>query len=82
MPRDDLEQQLADIWRDALERDDFGIEDNFFELGGDSLHVVSILTRLTDEFRIEKSAEEGLEMLFEHPTIAELAAMLREQAKR
>jgi amino acid adenylation domain-containing protein len=79
-PRDEMERKLLEIWQEALERDDFGVADNFFELGGDSLHAVNILGRLRDEFGLDATAEEGLEFLFDHPTIAELALALREQA--
>lgn len=78
-PRDELERRLHGIWRDALARDDFGVEDNFFELGGDSLHAVGILGRLRDELGLATEADEGLEMLFDHPTIAELAVLVRER---
>ncbi|WP_194912058.1 non-ribosomal peptide synthetase [Catenulispora rubra] len=78
-PRDALEERLYEIWRDALEQDDFGVEDDFFVLGGDSLHAVNILGRLRDELGMEGDADEGLEFLFDNPTIAELAVALREQ---
>jgi len=75
-PRTETERWLFEIWCEALGRDDFGIEDNFFELGGDSLHAVRILGRLRDELSIQDSADEGLQMLFDFPTIAELATAL------
>jgi pyochelin synthetase len=80
LPSEETERRLFEIWSEALERDDFGIHDNFFELGGDSLHAVRILGRLRDEFGLEQNAEEGLQALFDSPTIAELAALLRGQA--
>jgi L-cysteine---[L-cysteinyl-carrier protein] ligase PchF len=80
-PRDETEKLLLAIWRDALERDDFGVEDNFFELGGDSLHAVNILGRIRDEFGMEANAEEGMELLFDNPTIAELAAALAQESE-
>lgn len=81
-PRGDLERTLLGMWHDALGRDDFGVDDNFFELGGDSLHAVRILTRIRQDLRIEQEAEEDLEMLFDNPTIAELATTLRERTGR
>jgi SAM-dependent methyltransferase/acyl carrier protein len=79
-PRTEMECKLFEIWSDALGRTDFGIRDNFFELGGDSLHAVRILGRLRDEVGIQENAEEGLQRLFDYPTIAELAATLQERA--
>ncbi len=79
-PRTDLERQLLGIWREALSRDDFGVEDNFFELGGDSLHALRILSRVRDELGVRESADEGLQILFGCPTVAELARALSERA--
>ena len=78
-PRDELEGQLLTMWAEALGHQDFGVHDNFFELGGDSLHAVRILTRIRSELGIEQDAEEDLEMLFDHPTIAELAGTLADR---
>jgi acyl carrier protein len=76
-PRDDLERTLHEIWCAALERSDIGIQDDFFELGGDSLHAVRILTRVRDELGIA-GGEEGLGVLFDHPTVEMLARALRD----
>ncbi|MGE5829254.1 MAG: AMP-binding protein [Micromonosporaceae bacterium] len=80
-PRDELERKLLAIWRDALGRDDFGVEDSFFELGGDSLHAVTILARLREEFGVSDGADAGLQRLFDNPTIATLGLALRDVAK-
>ncbi len=78
-PRDELERILHKIWCDALECGDIGIRDNFFELGGDSLHAVRILGRIRDELGID-NGDEDLQLLFDHPTVEELATSLRDQA--
>lgn len=70
------ESALLGIWREVLMRDDFGVADNFFEIGGDSLHAMAIIRRLRDELGLKATAEEGLQMLFDAPTIAELGARL------
>ncbi|WP_107046756.1 non-ribosomal peptide synthetase [Streptomyces albus] len=75
-PRDGLEDRLMRMWTAVLERDDFGVDDNFFELGGDSLHAVRILTLIRQEFGLGQDTEDDLGMLFDHPTIAELAGRL------
>ncbi|SEP53567.1 non-ribosomal peptide synthetase [Amycolatopsis saalfeldensis] len=76
-PRDPVEHKVFEIWCEALERDDFGVEDDFFELGGDSLHAVRIFGRLNDELGIQQGADDGLRMLFDNPTIAGFAAVLQ-----
>jgi len=44
-PRDDAERQLMSIWRELLDRKEFGVRDNFFELGGNSLLAMQVLAR-------------------------------------
>jgi amino acid adenylation domain-containing protein len=75
-PRTDREAALLALWVGALDRDDFGVEDSFFDLGGDSVHAVAILGRLRGEFGLAMNAEQGFQWLFEHPTIAAMAAAL------
>ncbi|MGH3323902.1 MAG: phosphopantetheine-binding protein, partial [Streptomyces sp.] len=75
-PRGDLESRLMGMWAGVLERDDFGVDDNFFELGGDSLHAVRILTMIRQEIGLEQDTDDDLGMLFDFPTIAELANRL------
>ncbi|WUH89176.1 amino acid adenylation domain-containing protein [Streptomyces sp. NBC_00433] len=79
-PHDDLEEQMLGIWREVLQRDDFGVLDNLFEMGADSLHAVRILTRLRDDLGIDTEGDEGLRLLFESPTVTELTAELRKRA--
>ncbi|MEE2781457.1 MAG: amino acid adenylation domain-containing protein [Planctomycetota bacterium] len=68
-PRDSSEEAMASIWSEALGVDQVGVNDNFFELGGASIQSLEIADR---------AAEEGLDvtpaMLFQYPTVAELAA--------
>ncbi|NEC66314.1 non-ribosomal peptide synthetase [Streptomyces sp. SID9727] len=81
-PRDGTEARVAAIWAEVLGFDDFGVEDNFFELGGDSLHAVHILTGVRDAFQWEGDVEEGLQLLFENPTVAGLADLLKARLGR
>ena len=76
-PRTELERQLLEAWRDALARADVGTADNFFELGGDSLHALQIITRLRDDLGLTLTSDEGLQILFNGPTVAEMAVALR-----
>lgn len=45
-PRTELEQTLAAIWAEVLERGAGGVTDNFFELGGHSLLATQIASRV------------------------------------
>jgi acyl transferase domain-containing protein/thioesterase domain-containing protein/acyl carrier protein len=73
-PRDTIERDLAAIWRDTLGLQQVSIDDDFFELGGQSL----IAMRLFNRIRKEHGVELPLSVLFQAPTIAATAALLRE----
>jgi amino acid adenylation domain-containing protein len=68
-PRNQLEEQLAEIWEKILDIKRVGIKDNFFELGGDSLHAA----RLVATIRKELLTEIVIKDLFAASTIAELS---------
>ncbi len=69
-PQTDVEEKLAGVWEEVLRVDRVGVHDNFFELGGDSILSLQI---------VWKANQRGIRLtprqLFEHPTIAELAAV-------
>jgi len=71
-PRNELENSIAEIWRQALRLEHVGIDDNFFDLGGHSL----LLTRVYESLRKQVSEPFALITLFQHPTIRSLAARL------
>jgi acyl transferase domain-containing protein/thioesterase domain-containing protein/acyl carrier protein len=73
-PRDAIERDLAAIWKEMLGVQQVSIDDDFFELGGQSL----IAMRLFNRIRKEHGVELPLSVLFQAPTIAATAALLRE----
>ncbi len=68
-PRNRAEAILVDIWEHVLALDRVGVHDNFFDLGGASTQSLETAAL---------AADEGIQfppaMLFQHPTVAELAA--------
>jgi amino acid adenylation domain-containing protein len=71
-PRTLFEQTLTEIWQDILGIERIGIEDNFFELGGHSLLAAQMLFRIHNLM----GRTLPLRVLFEKPTIQELAKAL------
>jgi amino acid adenylation domain-containing protein len=73
-PRDRIEEVLAQIWLQVLGVERLGVYDNFFELGGHSLLATQVISHIRDTLKVELP----LRRLFESPTIAGLAAGIRE----
>ncbi|MDZ8134764.1 MAG: amino acid adenylation domain-containing protein [Nostoc sp. DedQUE04] len=69
-PRTPQEEKLAAIWADVLRLQQVGIHDNFFEIGGDSILSLQIIARAN-----QAGIQLNIKQLFQHQTIAELAAM-------
>ncbi|MFJ7885052.1 non-ribosomal peptide synthetase [Pseudomonas sp. NPDC096917] len=71
-PRTELEQTLADIWREVLNVEQVGVNDNFFELGGHSLLATQIASR------VHKVLQRNvpLRAMFECSCVAELAVYI------
>ena len=70
-PRTPLEEEIAAVWREVLGLESVGVEDNFFDLGGHSLLVVRVHGRL-----LALGHKVEVVDLFQHPTVAALAAHL------
>jgi len=73
-PRDRIEQAISQIWVQVLGVEHLGVYDNFFELGGHSLLATQVISHIRDILKVELP----LRRLFESPTIAGLAAGIRE----
>ncbi|KAF3884862.1 MULTISPECIES: amino acid adenylation domain-containing protein [Nostocales] len=67
--RNPIEQVLASIWAEVLSLEVVGIYDNFFELGGHSLLATQVMSRIRRALGVEIKVQ----LLFETPTIADLA---------
>jgi len=71
-PRTDLEERIARVWREVLGVERVGVEDSFFDLGGHSLLLIRVMSRLREVLGRDLPNT----LMFEHPTVASLAAAL------
>jgi amino acid adenylation domain-containing protein/non-ribosomal peptide synthase protein (TIGR01720 family) len=72
-PRTASEHIVAEIWQELLGVSRVGVGDNFFSLGGDSITSIQVVNRAR-----RRGLEATVRMLFEHPTVAELARAMDE----
>lgn len=68
-PETITERRLAEIWQGVLGIEQVGVDDNFFELGGDSILSLQVVSRARQQGVVISP-----KLIFENPTIAELAA--------
>ncbi|NIM12786.1 MAG: amino acid adenylation domain-containing protein [Candidatus Aminicenantes bacterium] len=75
-PRNQLEEQLAQIWRNVIgiEKDFLGIDENFFNLGGHSVKATELAARIQKELNIKISLAD----IFKIATIRGMAQYIRD----
>ncbi|NSL85714.1 amino acid adenylation domain-containing protein [Chitinophaga sp. Mgbs1] len=71
-PRTALEQQLAEIWRELLQKEQISVKDNFFLLGGHSLKATRLLSSIRRKFQVALP----LKSLFSHMVLEEQALLI------
>ncbi len=72
-PREGIEQSIAQVWAEHLDRPFIAREDRFFDLGGDSLRAIAVINHLRRDFQCT------INDLYEHPRLAEFAGVCRPQ---
>jgi amino acid adenylation domain-containing protein len=69
-PRTPTEERIAAIWSDVLAIDRVGVTHDFFAIGGDSIRSIQIVARCQRAGIHLRTSD-----LFQHPTVAALAAL-------
>ncbi|RAL24618.1 phenylalanine racemase [Thermoflavimicrobium daqui] len=75
-PRNQTETYLAQLWGEVLAVEPIGIHDNFFLIGGNSLTLAEMTLQIQRQFGIEVPSR----VLYQKPTIAELASFIIESS--
>jgi len=73
-PETPTEESLCNIWSVVLDVAQPGVTDDFFELGGHSLLATRVIARIREQFGVELP----LRVLFETPTIRQIAVAVQE----
>src|SRR6185436_4711357 len=73
-PQGEVEECVADVWRELLRVDRIGRLDNFFELGGHSLLAMQASARLESRWPIDVP----IRSIFDYPSLSDLAAHIEE----
>ena len=76
--RDHVEASLMEMWALILNRRVESVHDNFFDLGGHSLLATQLVSRVREVFDVEIP----LRKLFDIPTVAALAELIRQEQRR
>lgn len=71
-PEGELEETLAELWKDLLQVEQVGRHDHFFELGGHSLLATRLLSRIRERLGVSVPLAEA----FEATTVAAMAAVI------
>ncbi len=71
-PTNELEERIAEIWKDVMNVEKVGIDDGYFALGGDSIKAIQISARL-QKYKLKLELKD----LFKFPTIRELALHIK-----
>ncbi|MFF3306020.1 amino acid adenylation domain-containing protein [Streptomyces sp. NPDC002952] len=74
-PRGETERVVAEVWAELLEAPEVSRSADFFGLGGDSL----VATRVVQQFSRRFGVELSLRQLFNHPTVAAIAAVVDDE---
>jgi phthiocerol/phenolphthiocerol synthesis type-I polyketide synthase E len=73
---DDVSARLCQIWRELLGLETVGINDNYFDLGGDSILAIHLFAEIDKIFKVKLPVS----VLFEAPTIEQLARLVDQEA--
>ena len=72
LPRNEMEEMMAIIWKQSLHIEKIGVTDNYFNSGGDSIKAIRLVHLVNKHFDVSV----GIAYLYAHPTIEAFATGL------
>ncbi len=72
-PQNEIEEVVARIWSEVLDRNRIGVQDDFFELGGDSISAIRVVSRLYTALGIQIP----ISLIFEISTVSGLTDFIQ-----
>jgi len=78
VPRDQMEEKIAEAFKLIFGLGQISIHDDFFELGGDSLKVITLVTDIHQQLDIDIP----MDAVFKNPTVEELAGYAGKKAEK
>lgn len=76
-PKTTVEMQLAELWQNELQTDQFSITDNFFDIGGNSFKLVGVFQKIS----LIYPSQINLTDLFKYNTVQSLAAYMESKTQ-
>jgi len=70
--KNDIQRELAGIWKEVLRIEDLNFDDNFFDLDGDSLHAVDLQAAVEKTF----GQKVNINAILTYPTVSSYAKFL------
>jgi tyrocidine synthetase-3 len=77
-PNGEIEELVAEIWKEVLRLKQVSVHDNFIALGGHSLAAIRVTARINEEIEMKFP----LNKIFEFPTIVEYGTYIEETLEK
>jgi surfactin family lipopeptide synthetase A len=71
-PEGETEKAIAEVWMEILKQEKISATDGFFEMGGNSIKAIRLMSKV--QKRLSKKIH--LNLIFEHPTIRQMALII------
>ena len=78
--KDNISEEIENIWKELLEKTSVARDVSFFQLGGNSIKAALLVRRINEKFNEEKKCMDIVDV-FRYPTLAEQQKIIKERIK-